>query len=177
MNIWVSLASPELTPSTKLMNPDLTCPLTYQLLQSFPDCSGPNTSFDMLASPEYLSSLARASLAKDAIGSFHSAGSFGFEEGYYFQSALSVFADRADDDVVSSLSDSVKTRGLSGFFLIDRKAIPDYMTWRHPKSAIYDPKPVAGSYRMVGVRHLSAHVVKLRDMPVWVLVLSGLSRV
>ncbi|GKC23115.1 hypothetical protein Tco_1025265 [Tanacetum coccineum] len=36
----------------------------------------------------------------------------------------------------------------SGFFLIDRRAIPDYITWRHPDSAIEDPKPVAGSYRM-----------------------------
>ncbi|GJR75175.1 hypothetical protein Tco_0087540 [Tanacetum coccineum] len=46
------------------MTLDLTCPSTYQLLQSFPDCSGPNTSFDMPASLEYLSSLSRASLAK-----------------------------------------------------------------------------------------------------------------
>ncbi|GJT98257.1 hypothetical protein Tco_1093775 [Tanacetum coccineum] len=49
------------------MNPDLTCPLTYQLLQSSPGCSGPNMSFDMPASPEYLSSLARASLPELAI--------------------------------------------------------------------------------------------------------------
>ncbi|GJZ56617.1 hypothetical protein Tco_0611810 [Tanacetum coccineum] len=42
---------------------------------------------------------------------------------------------------------------------------------------IVDPKHVAGSYRMADVRHLSAHVVKLRDMPEGVLVLSGLSRV
>ncbi|GKE32603.1 hypothetical protein Tco_1451925, partial [Tanacetum coccineum] len=65
----------------------------------------------------------------------------------------------------------------SGFFLIDQRAIPDYMTWRHPDSAIDDPKPVVGSYRMADVRRLSAHVVKLRDMPEEVLVLFGLSRV
>nr|GEU76000.1 hypothetical protein [Tanacetum cinerariifolium] len=52
----------------------------------------------------------------------------------------------------------------SGFFLIDRRAIPDYMTWRRPKSAIDDPNPVAGCYRMVDVCRLSAHVVKLKDM-------------
>nr|GEY34953.1 transposase (putative), gypsy type [Tanacetum cinerariifolium] len=45
------------------------------------------------------------------------------------------------------------------------------------KSAIDDPKPVAGSYRMAGVRRLSARVVKLMEMPVGVLVLSGLSHV
>ncbi|GJX14186.1 hypothetical protein Tco_0205944 [Tanacetum coccineum] len=65
----------------------------------------------------------------------------------------------------------------SGFFLIDRRAIPDYMTWRHPDSAIDDPKSITGSYRMADVRRLIAHVVKLRDMPEGVLVMSGLSRV
>ncbi|GJU16791.1 hypothetical protein Tco_1144757, partial [Tanacetum coccineum] len=34
------------------------------LLRSSPGCSRPNMSFDMPASPEYLSSLARASLAE-----------------------------------------------------------------------------------------------------------------
>ncbi|GJW13242.1 phospholipase-like protein, partial [Tanacetum coccineum] len=65
----------------------------------------------------------------------------------------------------------------SGFFLIDRRAIPSFMTWRHPSSAIDDPKPVADSYSMVDVRQLSSHVVKLRDMLEGVLVLCGLSRV
>ncbi|GJW33071.1 hypothetical protein Tco_0053103 [Tanacetum coccineum] len=39
----------------------------------------------------------------------------------------------------------------SGFFLIDRRAIPDYMSWRHPNSAINDPKPLAGSFNMEDV--------------------------
>ncbi|GKA83093.1 hypothetical protein Tco_0789841 [Tanacetum coccineum] len=56
-------------------------------------------------------------------------------------------------------------------------AIPDYMSWRHPDSTINDLKPPAGSFNMEDVRRLSAHVVKLRDMPEGVLVLSGLSRV
>ncbi|GKE28758.1 hypothetical protein Tco_1444142 [Tanacetum coccineum] len=65
----------------------------------------------------------------------------------------------------------------SGFFLIDRRAIPDAMVWRHPDAAIDDPWPAAGSFNMVDVRRLSAHVIKLRDMPEDVLVLSGLSQV
>ncbi|GJX77579.1 hypothetical protein Tco_0324390 [Tanacetum coccineum] len=65
----------------------------------------------------------------------------------------------------------------SGFFLIDRRAISDAMVWRHPDAAIDDPKPAAGSFSMADVRRLSAHVIKLRDMPEGVLVLSGLSRV
>ncbi|GKF89029.1 hypothetical protein Tco_0262992, partial [Tanacetum coccineum] len=65
----------------------------------------------------------------------------------------------------------------SGFFFIDRRAIPDAMVWRHPDAAIHDLKPAAGSFNMADVRCLGAHVIKLRDMPKGVLVLSGLSRV
>ncbi|GKA57152.1 hypothetical protein Tco_0756340 [Tanacetum coccineum] len=36
----------------------------------------------------------------------------------------------------------------SGFFLIDRRAIPDSMVWRHPSAAIDDPRPAVGSYSM-----------------------------
>ncbi|GKC62786.1 hypothetical protein Tco_1095384 [Tanacetum coccineum] len=62
----------------------------------------------------------------------------------------------------------------SGFFLIDRRAIPDAMVWRHPDAAIDDPRPTAGSFNMADVRRLSAHVIKLRDMPEGVLALPGL---
>ncbi|GKA73356.1 hypothetical protein Tco_0779658 [Tanacetum coccineum] len=51
------------------------------------------------------------------------------------------------------------------------------MVWRHPNAAIDDPRPDAGSFNMADVRCLSAHVIKLRDMPEGVLVLSGLSHV
>nr|GEX54099.1 hypothetical protein [Tanacetum cinerariifolium] len=44
-------------------------------------------------------------------------------------------------------------------------------------SSIDDPRPVAGSFNMADVHHLSIYVIKLRDMPEGVLVLSGLSRV
>ncbi|GKB32152.1 hypothetical protein Tco_0871553 [Tanacetum coccineum] len=44
-------------------------------------------------------------------------------------------------------------------------------------SSIDDPWPAAGSFNMVDVRHLRAHVIKLRDMPEGVLVLSSLSHV
>nr|GEW18559.1 hypothetical protein [Tanacetum cinerariifolium] len=44
-------------------------------------------------------------------------------------------------------------------------------------AAIDDTRPAAGSFSMVDVRRLSAHVIKLRDMPEGVLVLSGLSSV
>nr|GEX98790.1 hypothetical protein [Tanacetum cinerariifolium] len=53
----------------------------------------------------------------------------------------------------------------------------DAMVWRHPDAAIDDPRPSACSFNKADVRRLSTHVVKLRDMPEGVLVLSGLSRV
>ncbi|GJS82928.1 hypothetical protein Tco_0749469, partial [Tanacetum coccineum] len=44
---------------------------------------------------------------------------------------------------------------------------------RHPDSAINDLRPPDGSFNMEDMRRLSAHVVKLRDMPEGVLVLSS----
>nr|GEZ48286.1 hypothetical protein [Tanacetum cinerariifolium] len=65
----------------------------------------------------------------------------------------------------------------SGFFLINRRAVLDAIVWRRPDAAIDDPRHAAGSFNMADMRHLSAHVIKLRDIPDGVLVLSGLSRV
>ncbi|GJY99941.1 hypothetical protein Tco_0517371 [Tanacetum coccineum] len=48
-------------------------------------------------------------------------------------------------------------------FMIKR-AIPDYMSWRHPSSVITDLKHAAGSYSQADVQRLSASFVKLRDM-------------
>ncbi|GKC93596.1 hypothetical protein Tco_1159038 [Tanacetum coccineum] len=63
----------------------------------------------------------------------------------------------------------------SGFFLTDQRAILDSMVWRHPSATIDDSRPAAGSFSMADVRRLSAHVIKLRDMPEGVLVLYGLT--
>nr|GEZ12559.1 hypothetical protein [Tanacetum cinerariifolium] len=46
------------------------------------------------------------------------------------------------------------------------------MSWRHLDSAINDPKPPVCSFNMEDVHRLSAHVVKLKDMPEGILVLS-----
>ncbi|GJU89778.1 hypothetical protein Tco_1302201 [Tanacetum coccineum] len=48
---------------------------------------------------------------------------------------------------------------------------------RHLDEAIDDLRPAASSFSMADVRRLSAHIIKLRDMPEDVLVLSRLSRV
>ncbi|GJT29241.1 hypothetical protein Tco_0909516, partial [Tanacetum coccineum] len=60
-------------------------------------------------------------------------------------------------------------------FLIDRRAIPFHMPWRHPDSCITDKVPT--SFNQDHVDRLKAHIVKLRDIPEGVLVRSGLSRV
>nr|GEW94940.1 hypothetical protein [Tanacetum cinerariifolium] len=60
---------------------------------------------------------------------------------------------------------------------LNKRAIPDAMVWRHPEATIDDPRPAAGSFNIADVRRLSTYVMKLRDMPEGVLVLSGLSQV
>ncbi|GJV20361.1 hypothetical protein Tco_1369381, partial [Tanacetum coccineum] len=249
-------------PWMGLMTPDLACPLTHQLLWSSPGYFKPNMSFDMPASPEYLSGLAHASLAEDdlneliikykiprdlhprlplkefvisellddAIGVYHHVfyfygvripfssfllalikhykvhfthlGPLGLNKVITFevlcrslhieptvtlfhvfhtlckQGDWSSFAKRrAPSLIYIDDNHSCMNHWKSGFFLIDRRAIPNYMTMRHPSLMIDDPKPITGSYRMADVPHLIAHVMKLRDMPEGVLVLSGLSRV
>ncbi|GKB80277.1 hypothetical protein Tco_0947172 [Tanacetum coccineum] len=60
-------------------------------------------------------------------------------------------------------------------FLIDRRAIPFHMPWRHPDSCIINKIPT--NFNQDHVDRLKAHIVKLRDIPKGVLVRSGLSRV
>ncbi|GJR02036.1 putative ribonuclease H-like domain-containing protein [Tanacetum coccineum] len=160
--------------------------------------SGPELSFDIPASLKCMSGLARASSAKiqypsrssplaaslelvmselsdDSIGVYHRMFDFSGVRIPFSTFMLSII-NRC------KLSESLLWSGFSklfkviGFPLQSTRASPDYMSWRHPSSAIDDPKPPAGSYSQYDVRRLSAHVVKLRDIPKGVLVLSGLSR-
>ena len=62
------------------------------------------------------------------------------------------------------------------FFLIDRRAIPDFMPWRHPESSITDDLPIC-DFSQDDVTRLDQQIVGLRTIPEGVLVLSGLSRV
>ncbi|GKB55700.1 hypothetical protein Tco_0911886 [Tanacetum coccineum] len=87
------------------------------------------------------------------------------------------FERRAPSPVCIDDNRSCMKHWKSGFFLIDQRAILDAMVWRHLNAAIDNPRPAAGSFNMVDVRRLSAHVIKLRDMLEGVLVLSELSRI
>nr|GEU53463.1 hypothetical protein [Tanacetum cinerariifolium] len=82
----------------------------------------------------------------------------------------------SEDFVMSELPDDIIALEEWVFF-IDWRAILNVMVWRHPDVASDDPRPAAGSFNMADVRCLSVHVIKLKDMPEGVLVLSGLSRV
>ncbi|GJX47574.1 hypothetical protein Tco_0272764 [Tanacetum coccineum] len=173
---------------TELTTLGLTCPLTYQLLRSSHSCFGPNMSFDMPASSKYLSSLARASLAEIDIDLYHSR----LTQGDLNELIIKYKIPRdlhprlpSKDFVLSKLPDDaigVYHRIFNFFgvhipfssFLLAlikhykvhfTKLGPLGLNKRHPDLAIDDPKPVVGSYRMADVRRLSAHVVKLMDMP------------
>nr|GEV90538.1 hypothetical protein [Tanacetum cinerariifolium] len=80
-------------------------------------------------------------------------------------------------DLMAIAGDLDEIDTIKADFFINRLAILDSMVWRHPDAAIDDPRPAAGSFYMAYVSSLSAHVIKLTDMPEGVLVLSRLSRV
>ncbi|GJR55613.1 hypothetical protein Tco_1406134 [Tanacetum coccineum] len=62
------------------------------------------------------------------------------------------------------------------FFLIDRRAIPDHLTWRHSCSCVSDDLPADG-YDTNDVERLRVHLIRLREMKEEVLIHSGLSYV
>ncbi|GJX22188.1 hypothetical protein Tco_0226633 [Tanacetum coccineum] len=182
---------------TELITPDLACPSTHQLLRNSGGDSRPDLSLGKSAYSECLFSLARVSLAEASKPDL----SFGWSKGDYTSSCppslieptvtlfrvfqtlckqgdwFSFAKRRAPSPVCIDDNRSCMKHWKSGFFFIDRRAIPDAMVWRHPEAAIDDARPAGGSFNMADVRRLSAHVIKLRDMPEGVLVLSGLSRV
>ncbi|GKB69326.1 hypothetical protein Tco_0930738, partial [Tanacetum coccineum] len=155
---------------TKLITLDLICPSTYQLLWNSSGDSGPDLSFDKSASLKHLFGLARASLvAVSKLVHFSQLGPLGLNKVITFE----VLCWSLQIEQTMTLFKHWK----SGFFLIDRRAIPDAMVWRHPNASINDPRSVVGSFNVADVRRLSAHVIKLMYMPDGVLVLSGLSLV
>ncbi|GKB57218.1 hypothetical protein Tco_0913404 [Tanacetum coccineum] len=104
---------------------------------------------------------------------FSQLGPLGLNKGDWFYFAKR----RAPSSVCIDDNRSCMKHWKSGFFLIDRRATPNSIVWRHLSTAIDDPRPAASSFNMADVRRLSTHVIKLRDMPEGVLVLFGLSPV
>ncbi|GKC79398.1 hypothetical protein Tco_1130172 [Tanacetum coccineum] len=63
------------------------------------------------------------------------------------------------------------------WFSFSKRCAPSPVCIDDNHAVIDDPRPAVGSFNMADVRRLSAYVIKLRDMPEGVLVLSGLSHV
>ncbi|GKC07164.1 hypothetical protein Tco_0998774 [Tanacetum coccineum] len=177
---------------TELITSDLICPSTYQLLRNSGGDSGPDLSFDKSASPEhYLNDLiikykiphdlyprlpsedfVMSELPDDAIGIYHRMFDF-FGVRIPFSSFLLAlikhyrvyFSQLGPQSLQIEPTMTLFRHWKNGFFFINQRAIPDAMVWRHPNTSINDLRPAAGSFNMADMRRLSAHVIKLRDMP------------
>nr|GEW53493.1 hypothetical protein [Tanacetum cinerariifolium] len=83
---------------------------------------------------------------------------------------------RNTDDVCMDDGPSSLKKWKDKFFLINRRAIPDFLTWRHFCSCVLDDLPTDG-YDRHDVERLCARLICLREMREEVLVRSGLSSV
>nr|GEW82021.1 hypothetical protein [Tanacetum cinerariifolium] len=104
--------------------------------------SEPDISFYITASLGYVSSLGRASPVKVVSHVFPSEV-LGVIQTLYKQGHWFSFAElRASSPVCIDDNWSCMNGWKSGLFLIDRRAIPYYVSWRHPDSAISNSKPL-----------------------------------
>ncbi|GKC00283.1 hypothetical protein Tco_0986419, partial [Tanacetum coccineum] len=63
------------------------------------------------------------------------------------------------------------------FFLVDRRATPIAMAWRHHDSSVADPFPRSSEYNASNVAKLREVVISLRRPPLSILYVAGLSNV
>ncbi|GKC66673.1 hypothetical protein Tco_1099271 [Tanacetum coccineum] len=63
------------------------------------------------------------------------------------------------------------------FFLVDRRAAPIAMAWRHHDSSVADPFPKLSEYNALDVAKLREAVISLRWPPLNILYVAGLSNV
>ncbi|GJY35688.1 putative reverse transcriptase domain-containing protein [Tanacetum coccineum] len=158
-------------PWTKLLTPDLTCPSTHQLLWISPGYSRPNMSSDLLASPEYLSDLARVSLAEVFSVSFVS---------YFLAMSRNDIKTRVSTLSKDELGDLVKTFRIPAnlhpclpdpALTMDRlpdeaigvSSLVQIRRLRHSHSCISNDLPIDG-YDRNDVERLCARVIRLREM-------------
>ncbi|GKE24295.1 hypothetical protein Tco_1435807, partial [Tanacetum coccineum] len=82
------------------------------------------------------------------------------------------FAKRRNtEDVYTDEGPSSMKMWKNKFFLLDRRAIPDYLTWRSSQSCVFDDFPTDG-YDRNYVTQLCAHLIRLREVNEAVLVRS-----
>ncbi|GJS13020.1 hypothetical protein Tco_0407492 [Tanacetum coccineum] len=70
---------------------------------------------------------------------------------------------RNTEDVCISDGPSSLKKWKNKFFLLDRRAIPDHLTWRHSFSCVSDDLPYDG-YDRNDVQRLCARLIRLREM-------------
>nr|GEU39291.1 putative reverse transcriptase domain-containing protein [Tanacetum cinerariifolium] len=99
--------------------------------------------------------------------------------GIYFEFLWDWFSfskcSNAEDVCIDDGSSSLK-KWKGKFFLIDHRAILDYLTWRYSCLCIFDDLPTVG-YDQNDVEQLCARLIRLREMREEVLVPTGLSSV
>ncbi|GJZ10096.1 hypothetical protein Tco_0544855 [Tanacetum coccineum] len=135
----------------------------------------PRDLHPQLPSEEFMMS----ELPYDAIGVYHCIFDFSGVRIPFSSFLLAIIKYYKIEPTVTLLRFSRPSASKVTGFLLPSVMLPihDYMSWRHPSLAIDDPRPPTGSFNMDDVCWLSAHVVKLMDIPEGFLVLSGLIRV
>ncbi|GKA15672.1 hypothetical protein Tco_0695419 [Tanacetum coccineum] len=135
---------------------------------------GPDVSFDMSVSPDPLPDSARAILAEVSMLRLFSRLS---RETIPLLRRLVLLCQKPKYGGCLYGRWSFKPKEMEKkLFLIDLRAILDYLTWRHSHSCVSDDLPVDG-YNQNDVERLCVRLIRLRKMNEEVLVRSGLSSV
>ncbi|GJR72360.1 hypothetical protein Tco_0084725 [Tanacetum coccineum] len=103
-------------------------------------------------------------------------GVIGLYAHYFQQGGL---RNRAGKDYKPCLKDSPTSlkKWKDKFFLVDRRAAPIAMAWRHHDSSVADPFPRPSEYNASDVAKLREVVISLRRPPLSILYVAGLSNV
>ncbi|GJW68850.1 hypothetical protein Tco_0123274 [Tanacetum coccineum] len=168
MIVWFNLAPSEVAPSVSGTVAGLVLLLRYGISDS-----GPNMCFNTSASPEYMSGLDRASLAKvvghvSPLDAPASLVKYNVPRDLHpWLPDLNFVMSKLPDDAIGIYHRMFDLSGVripfSAFILsvikhfqvhfsqlgplgLNKRTIPHYISWRHLDSAISDPKPSAGSY-------------------------------
>ncbi|GJS36590.1 tubulin alpha-3 chain [Tanacetum coccineum] len=90
-----------------------------------------------------------------------------------------LFQNRAGKDCKPCLKDAPTSlnKWKDKFFLVDRRAAPIAMAWRHHDSSVADPFPKPGEYNASDVAKLREVVISLRRPPLSILYVAGLFNV
>ncbi|GJX32067.1 hypothetical protein Tco_0241922 [Tanacetum coccineum] len=162
--------------------------------------SGPDMSFDISASPEYMSGLGHTSLAKADLGTLIKTYHIPLDLHPHLPNP-DLTMDHLPNDVIGIYTQSLRFfglrlnkvvsfeivcrdlgiipsvnlfRGFQSLYKQDHRVNPDYLTWRNSHSCISDDLFTDG-FDQNDVSQLCAHLIRLREINELVFVRSGLS--